>query len=292
MNQIIKFNGVDHELWLKTVAETQNIDIASYGDVAYIAYDGSEESYEDIEPFHIVTLACLIELLKIEKRYIVKMSYIKESQVSRFLFDEIKFNQYWLNNYQYIPTVDQTIMNIWKISDSEKENHSDRVHDYLKTRYFVGRDLSAVKLCILELYYNIFDHAQTNGNAFSFIKYNQETKQLSVAVCDMGRGIAGTIKEKYPLELDSQAIAKALEDGVTIQSKSHNKGRGLRNITSVLFDDNELKIVSNNGVVKVIGSNLKTITYDNDFKFRGTLIYFNVSMDRFEIEEMTSFYEL
>ncbi|OAV64176.1 hypothetical protein Barb6_03361 [Bacteroidales bacterium Barb6] len=115
-----------------------------------------------------------------------------------------------------------------RITDAEKEAHSQHIHNYLKHNFFIHKDLSAVKNSLDEVYYNVFDHAEAKGNAFSSIRYDADLKRLTVAVCDFGIGIARKVQKKCPdITSDVEAIKKAMEDKFTTQSQQHNKGMGL-----------------------------------------------------------------
>ena len=143
---------------------------------------------------------------------------------------------------------------------------------------------------INELYYKIFDHAEANGNAFSYISADVNARTISVAVCDFGKGIARTLREAHPeYETDWDALENAIKKGITSRSKSHNAGLGLYNIVSMLKEEDSLRIISNNSFGVYIGKSKKF--YKLGRNFDGTLIYMKMSIDSLEEEEIVeSFY--
>ncbi|MDE6499640.1 MAG: hypothetical protein K2K83_02905, partial [Rikenella sp.] len=165
-----------------------------------------------LEPTHIVTLACMIQHLH-NQGYLILLD--RTNDVHRFLWNEVRLSEYWKGQKNYTPSSDATVCNLWRIVDGEKEMHSIRVHDYLQQHFFQHKDLTAVKNSLDEAYCNISDHAEAGGNAFSYIKYDQERKKLLVAVCDFGKGIARSIRscERYKaIRTDHEALRIAIRD--------------------------------------------------------------------------------
>jgi len=78
-----------------------------------------------------------------------------------------------------------------------------------------------------------------------------------------------------------------LKVGVSVHSKTHNQGFGFNNILSALAEDDKLRIISNSGFLYAIGRTIKT--YDLDFCFNGTLIYYELSLSEFENLEINEF---
>lgn len=242
-----------------------------------------------LEPTHIVTLACMIQHLH-NQGYLILLD--KTNDVHRFLWNEVRLSEYWKGKKNYTPASDATVCNLWRIVDSEKEMHSIRVHDYLQQHFFQHKDLTAVKNSLDEAYCNIFDHAEADGNAFSFIKYDQKKAKLQVAVCDLGKGIAHSIRscERYKtIQTDQEALWIAIQDGETVRSQSHNKGFGLGNIITSRCSDNDIfRLISNRGFIYITGQSRRA--FPNNFNFPGTLMYYELSLSHFaDIDILSNF---
>ncbi len=161
----------------------------------------------------------------------------------------------------------------------------------MERQFFKGKDLTVVKESLAEIFYNIFDHAEADGNAFSFIKYDEKTRKLHVAICDFGIGIARSIRSYFPdIKSDEEAIEKAMKDNVTVKSRPHNKGMGLGNIINAISEDDKLRIISNGGMVYASGNFRKT--FQTGFNFTGTLIYYEISLSHFPDLEINATFEL
>lgn len=260
------------------------------GDVIRLVFS-SKIDVSSLEPTHIVTLACLIQFLH-DLGYKVLLDRSNET-VHQFLWNEVRLSEYWRGKKNYTPAQDNTVCNLWRIVDSEKEMHSIRVHDYLQQHFFQHKDLTAVKNSLDEAYCNISDHAEARGNAFSFIKYDQGKEKLQVAVCDFGKGIAQSIRscERYKSkQTDHEALWIAIQDGETVRSQSHNKGFGLGNIiTSRCSEDDIFRLISNRGFIYITGKLRKV--FENNFNFPGTLIYYELSLSHFEDLDILSNFE-
>lgn len=136
---------------------------------------------------------------------------------------------------------------------------------------------------ITEACYNTLDHANANGNAFSFIKYDSKTHILSIAVCDFGIGIAKSIKTKLPDLSDEQALIKALEVKFTVQSKKYNSGMGLDIIKSSVTDDRKMIIISNGAFL--ISDLREDRTCSLNFDFPGTLVAYDINLSKYDEDE-------
>lgn len=284
--QIIHFNNTEN--WLAQVSELATS--AKYPLSTRLSLDFEGVRKEDINPMHIVSVACLIELLH-NKGYTIALRHIDTNPVANYFWYALKFKEYWAGQQNYVAAQEANISNLWRIIDKEKEAHSNRIHDYLKQRFFQSKDLSAVRNSLDEAYYNIFDHAQAGGNAFSFVEFNKSSQKLYVAVCDFGIGIATLVREALPsLTTDKDAIEKAIEYKFTTGSQKHNMGMGLGNIKDSCTEEDRLIIISNRG--KLIANRDKIESFDNTYFFPGSLIYYELSLAHFDDEEIIENFEL
>ena len=284
MQKIIIFDTTDKLKWLSIIANVhKTIHFAEKKDSVAFNFDSIIDSRK-ITPIHIVSLACLFEYLD-RLKYTIHIQNIKDSPISRYLWENVRIREYWAGKQNYVQAQDSDIFNLWRIVDAEKEVHSRRVHDFLKQRFFSNKDLSAVQNSLDEVYYNIFDHANADGNAFSFIRFDRNSEKLDVAVCDFGIGIAQSVKNMLPqIKHDSSALRKALEYNFTTKSKTHNMGMGLGNIKDACTDEDFFGIISNEGYL--IASQDKIRANKIKFNFPGTLIYYQLSLSHFDDEEI------
>lgn len=237
-------------------------------------------------PVHLVTLACLIDEYNKSGKKVYLFS--KNNDLIKYLIEDLRFNAHLkLNDYNQIDElVSENVFYLWRVKNDEKDLYPRRVEDYFRRISFQEKDLSPISEALVEVYYNIFDHAGANGNAFSLLKYNSETKILSVAVSDFGKGIAKSIRDNAPnIENDCIAIEKAIQDNYTVKSQRHNRGLGLGNILSCT---KITRILCNQALL--ISNNYSKKIFLNDFEFLGTLIYFEIDINQLEQEEyLTSF---
>lgn len=234
-----------------------------------------------IRPEHIASLACLIEDYS---RNDIKVSLRTSSKVGEVLWSKYRISQYWAGRRNYAETEDDKILNLQRIIDNEKEVYGRRVSDFLKTHYFQNKDMTPVNSSITEALYNIFDHAEADGNAFSMVMYDDTRFELHVAICDFGKGIAKTVKDYLKEDItDGEALMKAMEDHFTIGSYLHNGGLGLGNILASCTEKDYLWIVSNGAILVANAENKKIIEMTPEFK--GTLVFYSMSISHFEDEE-------
>lgn len=277
----IEFTDSDKGQWLKKIYDVYK----EYADVnsrTQFIFSFGEISKTEIEPLHLVTLACLIQFF-FDKGHAAHISQTNK-EVFDYIYNDLDFAAYWSGGQNHVNArFSSNIFNLWRIVESEKDLYAKKVEEYFKSNYFADKDLSAISISLVEAFYNVFDHADAKGNAFSVISYNNETHRLSYAVADFGIGIPASVKNYIStIETDIDAILWALEDNSTVKSTKRNKGFGMGNILSAA---SHARIFSNEGLIFISQGKRKTYTIDT-FPFPGTLIYLDIDMNTLEDEEV------
>lgn len=280
----LSFNTAKREQWMKNiVSHIENADVAKDKNIL-LCFDGL--TVQQLRPELIVSLACMIESFY-RKGYKVALN---RTDVGKYLFNSLRFREYWAGKKNFTVSDDNDVFNLWRITDTHKETYGQAVKDYLNIHFYKEKDLSAVQNSITEACYNVLDHAQAEGNGFSFIRYNQQSHQLQVAVCDFGIGIAQSMRNAFPdIKTDKEALAKSIEANVTVGSKPYNGGMGLDNIRCSCTEDEYFTIISNGAFLMSNNNNVRTANLD--FYFKGTLICFGINIsdyqDKGEIESFS-----
>lgn len=216
--------------------------------------------------------------------------YIRSNKMGDYLYNELHFKDYFVDNKNFLPSHDESLLSLWRVKEDEIDLHPELIQQYLKRTFFSNKDLSAVKLSLLESYYNIFDHAEARNNAWSMMMYNEECHRLYVAVGDLGIGIPTSVKRVIPSLSDEEALLKAMEPTFTSMSRKHNRGLGLGYIKDACTEGDSLTIVSNHA--KLVTTQDRTTTAPMPFLFRGTLIYYELTLTHFENEEIIDNFEI
>ncbi len=286
MNKEIIFSGADKGRWIKVIVDSRDISRNINELDSVLVKINDILNIDDLEPVHIVLLACLRQEL-MNKGYKKCILSSDNPSVTDFLINGINLSKYWLGEKPkfYSESQSETIFNLWHVSSSEMEAYAESISDYFNRRFFKYKDLSAVKLSMLEIFYNIFDHSESKDNAFSYMKYDKATQRLYVAICDFGKGVARSIRDYFTdIECDSDALLEAIKDKVTVRSRDHNGGHGLDVVVNHLGSDDTLRILSNNALLVCSGSVYKPFSVD--YNFSGTLIYYEISLINFEDMEI------
>lgn len=284
----LRFNCANRLDWLRDIAEMHAaLKCGNITDAVFLRFDNYEIA--KIKPIHVASLACLIEAMANPDREI--HLHRQNDSVGEYLWTNLKFREYWAGGKNFVEASDHSIFNLWRLRNEEKEIIPIRVYNYFKQHYFLHKDLSSVKNSLDEAYYNVFDHADANGNAFSFIQYDEDRHILYIAVCDFGKGIPTTVRAFRPdITTDVDALQLAMQDQFTIKSQNHNSGMGLGNIMSACTEGDSLWIVSNNSSLVAQDGELRC--FANDFYFPGTALFYNLSLSKFEDEEIIDKFEL
>lgn len=235
----------------------------------------------NFENYHIVTLACLLDYAK--KNGISVWINIKDKDLQEYVFGDMRFRMYCSpEDTLVVSTPENKSFNIWRIEQQYYMNYAYALSMYFQNNFFRGKDLSGLHNCIVELFQNVIDHAESNGTAFVAIDYKEDARQIDIAICDFGVGIPYTLRDQFPQ--DDVAIKECLKRGVSAKTNTHNFGFGMDNVVETMGQKDILRIVSNRGLL--LKSKERETAYYLDFDFKGTLIYFTVPIDSFEEEEI------
>lgn len=277
----ITFDSTEQHIWLLSVVNAYNrvVDRGVYDDVV-ITFDDSID-VQSVKPFHLVTLACLIHHINKMGHHVYVSS--KNKYLTDYLFNDLGFQEYFGGGKNYVETkTSSNIFNLWRIVESDKDMYAKKVEDYFQRKYFQDKDLSVISLCLVEAYYNVFDHADANGNAFSIIQYDESVGRLYVAISDFGIGIAQSVRRfNKNISSDSDAIKMAIEDRFTVGSTKRNRGMGLGNILS---SADKAIVISNHGMAHKKDGSIKT--FELDFTYPGTLLCFEMDLSTMENREI------
>lgn len=279
--KLINFKSSDKMEWLATISSICYVygKISEQFEIA-LNFDNSITPH-NLEPMHLVTLACAIHYLD-SRGHRVVMGEADDGLV-RYLFEDLDFSAYWVRGRNHVEAhSSKNIFNLWRIIESEKDLYAKNVEEYFKRNYFQNKDLSAVSISLVEAFYNVFDHAHAAGNAFSLLKYDEKSKVLAFAISDFGIGIPSSVRlfdYQYLSRSDEDAIKWALEDHASVHSSVRNKGFGMSNILSSAM---EAHVISGNGVVVKTDNDIHTQKIN--FSFPGTLIFQEIDLTTFEDE--------
>ena len=230
---------------------------------------------------HFVTLSCLIDIAKVQGALV--WLTVEDEALRTFVINDVRFTSYWKDRQiPYYREPEQKSYNLWRIKDTTYYNYTLALNTFFQNVYFKGKDLSGLNNCIAELFQNVFDHAEADGTAFSYIEYREEEGIISIAVCDFGKGIPETLKGLYPDA--KEALEKSLLPGITAGSRKHNKGYGMQNILSTMTESDTMHIVSNHVMLYHHDNHNKL--YDLDYNFKGTLLYMTIHIDSFADAEI------
>lgn len=283
----IKFISSNKSYWFKqinTIHEVYDGD-ESVGDI--IVLIDLSISPKDLTPAHIVSLACLLAFLKNRSK---KVALKGNQKIIQFFRDDLKIGNFFGEKI-HVDSESWNIFNLWQIIDNKTYMYGSELEKYFKQQFFRGYDISLLSVILSELYENIKDHANAKGYAYSYIQYDEEEENIKIAFCDFGIGIPNCLEDAGITPPDNIGyIAYATQKGVTTKSSSHNAGFGLNTLVEscIRNSSNCMRIISNNELFYCNGVNgeRNEKTYKIDYNFKGTLIYIDLDINKFEREEI------
>lgn len=239
----------DISQWLPAIAEIRTRSLKAND---HVTFSLGKIKPEEIMSEHIASLSCCLQ-------------YLQDRNISISM--KKPMDRHWYAD---------RVFGLWKIDEGTSADYTTRLYRHLKVLN-PEKDLTAVRMGINELIYNVFDHSESSDNAFIHTSYDYYSRQLHIACCDFGIGIAKLVRRFHPdLPDDKTAIRKATEFSFTTRSRPHNGGIGLDNVISSCSDTDELFIISNKGQIIVQNNNMSTFALD--YEFPGTLIFYRISI--------------
>lgn len=152
--QTIFFDTLDKERWFKIISSVRR----DYNEKAFskqilIKFAANLNS-ANLEPIHLVTLACLIQFF-IDQQHKVYLSSQNDS-IRNILLNELRFQEYWSGGKNHVDSTSQNYFNLWRIVEAEKDLYAKNVEEYFRNTFFKGKDLSAISLSMVEAYYIMY----------------------------------------------------------------------------------------------------------------------------------------
>lgn len=149
-----------------------------------------------------------------------------------------------------------------------------------------------LRYIINELLYNTLEHGRNGHDIPSFLQFfwNEESKELSFIVADVGVGMRKHLRQTYPnLATDSEAILHSIKPQVSGTFGRPNTGYETKNNAGVglFFSSNiaqrlngDMFIVSGNGFVHI--SPTEIISKELEHQWKGTFVYVKIKLGLIE----------
>lgn len=221
------------------------------GSVDTLEIDFSESSF--IEPFYLVSLACMIEEYSVNGT-IISFSLFNKLELREYLLSGY-FLEFWKKDFDrydgYFATSNSTTLRLWKIDSTRISEYVQLAQTYYETRYLQEKDATPLNISLAELFNNIIEHAASSVSGFVLNQYYPKNGKLKIAVCDLGVGIARRINdylsEKGEVKLsDKEAIIKAFDLSFSSKSIPQNRGWGLTTLKNIVLSCNgTLRLIAN-----------------------------------------------
>ena len=244
-----------------------------------------------ILPEHLVSVACIVELFHLRKCEIFFVS--KDPEVSKFI-EDIRLLEYWnegFNRNKFTKVRVKNTLCLWNINSEMIDSYVDNSQKYFEGIFNNEIDFTALYTTLSEAFNNIFDHANSPVQGYTFTQYFPKKKLLEIAVCDLGIGIPNKLNEwilstgkRAKPYSDGNAIRLATFRKISSKSKPHNKGFGLNNLYNAVQSLNgELNIIYNNGYFRYKDGD---VMYNFlNINFSGTFIIVKLNVDNFPSKE-------
>lgn len=273
--------------WLRFIQDSRPIRKINKGDICILDFRNASFLYS----YHICSIACLIEEFHINGAKI-QFKYKSRSGPGRFIH-YTKFDKYWNKNFDRnncFLKIRNDVIPVWQLDHERIDPFADLAEKFYSDHCLPGKDLSILRLSVVEALNNIQDHSESKVKGFVFSQYFPTKSKLVVSICDFGVGIPNKVntylKKNGEKELSHPAaLQKAFELNFTTKSRPNNAGKGLDTIlTHVKTTDGEIQVVTNKAIYsnKIKDSKwLNTINDEMNLSFNGTCISIELNTNFF-----------
>ncbi|MFH0991294.1 MAG: hypothetical protein V1799_14905 [bacterium] len=234
-----------------------------------------------IQTFQIVSLACLIEEYS---QAGIPIRFIRNNSLADEYLRYIHFFDYWTQGFDrnaFTRSGKNTTLALWKIDQSRITTYADESQKYFENLFFIGKDLSSLHIALMEVFNNIYDHAQSAIEGFALTQYYPKTQRMNIAICDFGVGIPTKIntiwakQSRKPMS-DQDALRAAFFNRLSTQTTPQNRGFGLSNLLGNIRNiKGDLSVYSNRAMIHFINSNVN---------YRGLTAYLQGTLVRFSFD--------
>jgi hypothetical protein len=230
-----------------------------------------------LKPYHIVSLACLIEEYYL---FGAKISFIKNHNKLCKYLDNIRFFEYWEEGFDrntFTKTKIDTTLCLWKINKEMISSYAKEAENYFTKNYFQNKNLEGINISLAEIFNNIYDHSYSNVDGYVLTQYYPKEDEIIISVCDFGVGIVssvnGYLSENGEAVLShSKALELAFKKNFSTFSFPHNKGFGLDTLSTIVKAfSGEITVLANNGILLQKKNYITTRNIDN-VTFPGTCL--------------------
>ncbi len=241
-----------------------------------------EEATFLFRPYHLVTLACFAEELhKAGKKF--SFEAVADSECEQWI-EALRLREYWQAGFdREKPTriSSENTTYLWKIAAAHMTQYADQIEGLIDERLGFTKDLIPFRTSLAELFNNVLDHSKSLSSGYALCQYYQSEQKLCLSVCDFGLGIPTTLNDYWESigkvrKADPEALAHAVEKGVTSKSTPKNKGYGLFNIKTLTGENSGSCLILSNFASLYSKQDGQLRTYPLQFEFPGTLVYIEI----------------
>jgi hypothetical protein len=141
-------------------------------------------------------------------------------------------------------------------------------------------DEDALRLCVSEVSQIIDDHADPLIGGVFAARLLPSTREFRVAIVDRGRGIAETLRRRYPDIRDAAtALIRVLTGEYTARSLPRNKGLGIQNLSATVGRlAGSLILLTGDGLAEASPESARPTVRTGRFRYRGTGVFFTLPL--------------
>ena len=236
------------------------------------------EQVEWIEPVGLTVVKAYLEYFKLNNN-LVEIIMPKNNNVKKYL-EVMNYNEYNKKS-TYVPLEIVKDISVDKVSNEI----SDKIllqENFINLNEDDYKDASKyLKYMISELLNNAIQHSYSKIGAVASAQYFSSQNKIQVSIVDKGIGFLNSLKNKYNLSNELDALNKSLEKEVTgatgiYNSSINNAGYGLFVLKEIIkIYKGQLLMISNNGCL-LIDRNGNIYNNILDYKYYGTCVSFEL----------------
>ncbi len=212
-----------------------------------VAFDCSSVNF--ITPLGLNILSCL--LFSMLGKNDVFLYRPKHNKVDGYLKDQGFYGEFKIQDDSSLTSQPRnTSVGLKRMHESIEYSYFEEVETWLNRNIDCPEKMmkEIVNPNVVEVVHNVRDHSQSRIGCYISAQAYHRNDTLIFVIMDLGIGFLKSLNPRFPsIGSNSEAIEKAVQEGVSSKSRPNNMGAGLSVICGYLVERGSVEIISHDG---------------------------------------------
>lgn len=236
-----------------------------------VTFDCSDVKF--ITPLGLNILSCFLYAM-LDKNAVF-LSRPKNKKVDSYLTDQGFYGEFKIKDDCSLTSQPRnTSVGLKRMYENINYSYFEEVETWLNRNINCpeGMMKEIVNPNVVEVVHNVRDHSQSGIGCYISAQAYHQTDTLIFVIMDLGIGFLKSLNSIFPnIGSNSEAIKKAVQEGVSSKSRPNNMGAGLSAICGYLVERGSVEIISHDGYW-IQKKNGQRLSQQLDFSLPGSCV--------------------